>query len=480
LAEHLNPYLLAAYEEPAVLRAGPAREALEPFPRFRGRRQDLVAVFQRWAHVGRFGVVPARGVAAGMVTQIAAVPKDRDEDRQILDERGPNSVEDRLWDGPSRHLPCGQLLLDVHLEPDEQLVLGTKDRRSFYHQFEVTEARMRRTPVGTPLTGAELAAVPGCEALDPRAKFLGCFKGLGMGDHAAVDFALGGHETLLQSVGALDDLSWVRGDRPVPGGDVLTAVIIDDLAVVAKAPRRCRPSDLPVTARPDLTTFARAEEGYVAGGMPGAPEKDRVGESTLTLGGVELEGVPGFGGSPRTRLLPLAMLSMKGARLQETTQELAETMAGNWTAAFLSRRPLLTVLHRLYGVQGATRKRGTYFPRSAASELVVAAALAPLAVTDVRAPYHSAVYATDASPTGGGVVVIEDALTPEVADTLWRRRERRGGYSRLEGSAVETARAFGVLPDIAGDCGGLGTYEQDYARPPCSSNLGCDVFVSWW
>ena len=234
---------------------------------------------------------------------------------------------------------------------------------------------------------------------------------------------------------------------------MLTAVIIDDLAVVAKAPRRCRPKELPATARPDLTVFARAEEGCLSGGMPGAPEKDKIGHSTLTLGGIELEGVPGFGGPPRNRLLPLALLSMKGAKLQETTQEFAETMAGNWTAAFLSRRPLLRVLHQLYGVRGSTRKCGTYFPRSAASELVVAAALAPLAATDVRVPYHSAVYATDASPTGGGVVVIEDALTPEVADTLWRRRERRGGYSRLEGSAVETAKAFGVLPDIAGDFG---------------------------
>ena len=116
---------------------------------------------------------------------------------------------------------------------------------------------MKRTPVGTPLTGAELAAVPGCESLDPRAKFPG-------------------HETLLQSVGALDDQSWVRGDRPVLGGNVLTAVIIDDLAVAAKAPRRCRPADLPPAARPDLETFARAEKGYASGGMSGAPEKDRI------------------------------------------------------------------------------------------------------------------------------------------------------------------------------------------------------------
>jgi len=140
LADHLNPYLLATYEEPAVSRAGLAREPLEPFPRLRGRRQDLVSVFKRWAQVGRFGVVPARGVAAGLVTQIAAVPKDKDEDRQILDERGPNSVEDRLWDGPSRHLPSGQLLLDVHLEPDGQLVLGLRTAAA-----STTSLRLRRS-----------------------------------------------------------------------------------------------------------------------------------------------------------------------------------------------------------------------------------------------------------------------------------------------------------------------------------------------
>ena len=200
-------------------------------------------------------VIPARGVRRGDVTQVSGVSKSVDEDRQILDERGPNSVEDKLWEGASRHLPSGPLLLDVHLEPGEQLVLGAEDRKSFYHQFEVSEARGRRTPVGIPLRGEALASLPGCRNLDPRELYYGCFRGLGMGDHAAVDFALEGHERLLLDAGVLDDSRWIRGDRVVPGGDVLLEVIIDDLVLAAKVPRCQKPALLPRACRVDLDLF---------------------------------------------------------------------------------------------------------------------------------------------------------------------------------------------------------------------------------
>ena len=273
ISEHLGPYLLAAYEEPLVLRSTVPREPTAAHPRFHGSKQQLVEVFRRWARVGRFGVIPAGRIPKSLLTQVSAVPKDIGEDRQILDERGVNSIEDQITEGPSKHLPSGFLLLDAHLQPSEQLILGAKDRKSFYHQFEVSDARMRRTPVGAPLYGADLATLDGCEGLGPRSKYLGCFRGLGMGDHIAVDVALEGHEALLQEYGALDDSTWVRGDRPVPGGDALVAVIIDDLLVATKAPRHAAPDALPRSSRRDLDIFALADAGYLAGGTPGGPRE---------------------------------------------------------------------------------------------------------------------------------------------------------------------------------------------------------------
>jgi len=112
----------------------------------------LLPIFERWTAVGRFAVIPAEGVRRGELTQVAAVAKTPTEDRQILDERGPNSVEDRLAEGAARHLPSGPLLLDVHLEPSERLVLGAVGRKHFYHQFLVSTSRAHRTPIWGPNT----------------------------------------------------------------------------------------------------------------------------------------------------------------------------------------------------------------------------------------------------------------------------------------------------------------------------------------
>jgi len=75
-----------------------------------------------------------------------------------------------------------------------------------------------------------------------------------MGDHIAVDVALEGHESLLREYGALEDSTWVRGDRPVPGEDALVAVIIDDLLVATKAPRHTAPEALPRLDEPLISS----------------------------------------------------------------------------------------------------------------------------------------------------------------------------------------------------------------------------------
>ena len=205
LAELLGPYTCGLYEEPKILRAGPPRRHTASRPVFRGSPASLLPMFERWAKVGRFTTVEADGVARGDVTQVAAVAKPALEDRQLLDERGHNSVEDRLREGASKHLPSGALLLDVHLKPSERLALAAVDRKHFYHQFIASASRGRRTPVGAPLKGAVLQHLPGCRHLKADRLYYGCFQGLGMGDHAAVDFALEAHENALEFEGLLNE-----------------------------------------------------------------------------------------------------------------------------------------------------------------------------------------------------------------------------------------------------------------------------------
>ena len=107
------------------------------------------------------------------------------------------------------------------------------------------------------LEGAEAAV-----EVSPDRPTLGCFHGIGMGDHGAVDFALGAHEPLLEKAEVLTDTTWVRSDRVFPTGPVAAGVAIDDLGIIAKVPRAMRVEDIPLEQRPDIPLFERAEAAY--------------------------------------------------------------------------------------------------------------------------------------------------------------------------------------------------------------------------
>ena len=166
-----------------------------------------------------------------------------------------------------------------------------------------------------------------------------------MGDHGAVDYALGAQEPRLEKAEVLTDETWVRSDRVFPTGPVAAGVAIDDLGIIAKVPRAMRVEDVPREQRPDLPLFERAEAAYVEANFEGTPAKDRQGCSTDVLIGTELQGREGYEGAPRDCALVLSLLSLFAATLPLTTPYALDVLSGTWTALFLARRPLLGVLH---------------------------------------------------------------------------------------------------------------------------------------
>ena len=125
------------------------------------------------------------------------------------------------------------------------------------------------------------------------------------------------------------------------------------------------------------------------------------------------------------------------------------------------RRPLLAILHHIFKLLGrgenqlfsnqkeaTAAKLNTLFELSGAvrSELLLAAVLAPLAVTNVAASFTEKLYAMDASPSMGAVVSSQPA--PGTTKVLWRCAEKRGGYSRVEPGPRAVRREGGWLdPD---------------------------------
>ena len=76
----------------------------------------------------------------GAYSRVFQVYKDAHRDRQIGDRRLPNAMEYHVA-GPSKHLPPGHLLAELHVDVKHDTLRGSvTDRRDFYHQSKVTDA----------------------------------------------------------------------------------------------------------------------------------------------------------------------------------------------------------------------------------------------------------------------------------------------------------------------------------------------------
>ena len=152
----------------------------------------------------------------------------------------------------------------------------------------------------------------------------------------------------------------------------------------------------------------------------------------MVLGG-EVDGEVGSVGSPRVRRCVFMILLLYASSLQWVSAYLVEALLGNVTFSFLFRRPLLAVLQTIFSNAEADRSRLRPLSRAAAGELTLAALLLPLAQSDLRAPALPGVWSVDASPEGGGIT--HAAASPAQAQELFRLREKRGSYSKLESPA---------------------------------------------
>ncbi|CAE7034171.1 Mettl5 [Symbiodinium sp. CCMP2592] len=118
---------------------------------------------------------------------------------------------------------------------------------------------------------------------------------------------------------------------------------------------------------------------------------------------------------------------------------------GGWVSAFLYRRPLMSVFSHAFGLVDSlsldpANPRTIGLPGDVASELVLAAALAPLAVSDLAEKWDEQAYATDSSEEKAAIVATR--VPPELTSLLWRASDRKGAATKLLSRAqVAIARA---------------------------------------
>ena len=440
---------------------------------------------------------PAR---SGSFCRVFNAYKNSQKDRQIGDRRLPNA-EERHIDGPSAFLPQGQLLCNMWTPRFKVGLRGSiTDRRDFYHQAAVSDARSQSNllpfvfPHGTfPDLEAGLAQKTkmkkrsrevggdgfGCRFYGgpPPVAGDGCYVGFGslyQGDHLGVEFALASHERLLSSKGLLVPERRIQGHAIFPTTLDYEGLIIDDYFYLSSQPLRAKPEESNA-----YRALAEATSIYGSAGLAGSPEKDVEAENVFKAAGAEVistDAVVRKGlltvGSPGEKRLALGLLSLRAAALPCISGRLASRLSGNWVSVLLYRRCFSSVVSEFFMVAAEAEriKEGSHLvplTRSVAQELVLLAIFSPLMVANVAADVSPWLFSTDASMEKGAIV--KKKCTKELCYDLWLGAEKKGSYTKL--SSGFSAALAAVGEETAGVADDGENYEEAAVEGPYKSPL---------
>ena len=468
----LTPLFRKIYEEPGAFLKAP-QDMPEPV-KIKGTatRQELLKVFQRWDRLNRLFVCKSSDVDESDRCELFAVAKDEEKDRQILHRKRRNQREQHFV-GASRDLPHGVLLCQLPMERTHVLVCSVDDVKDFYHAYTASEARAKSSPVGPSFWYREVAHLKACQdalnegRIKPGDKLVCCFKGLGMGDHAAVDIAQESHVNVLRTFGGMQDSETLSYRKPLPLSTTgfYEGVMIDDHLGVQLLPRlSSRKRTLAQPGR-DEAAFASAEEAYAKVGLEAHPKKRRRRVLHAQVWGAEIEGEKGLVGPNRGRLFQLAKFSAELAKPGGVDLKIVEAVTGLWAHCAQYRRPMFSFMHAIYHQQGPSTGETVFrLSREARNELMVLALLAPLCLNDLTVLPDPFVYCVDASPSGAGCCRVR--VGENVSRQLWRRGDKQGyrmpllsrlGAS-LKGSGWNEDAVYDFLTETEDDreaCGSL-------------------------
>ena len=360
----LSPEFREIYDNPqSILKA---ESDMPPPIHVRGTasRSELLKVFERWDVIERLYICKSSEVSLLDRCEIFAVAKDLEKDRQILHRKRRNQREYHR-EGASRNLPHGVLLCQLHLCPDEVAVCSVDDVRDFYHAYEASEERARSSPVGPVLRFGEVKHLKACRQaleagrIEPSDELVACFKGLGMGDHAAVDIAQESHVNLLKAHGALCDSETLDYKKPIPlsRSGFYEGIMIDDHLGIQILKRK---SSIQATLKQpgrDETVFDHSDRAYSEVGLEAHPGKKVRRALDARVWGAQIEGCKGLVGPTRTRLVRLAKLSTVAALPGAMDEKVLEAITGQWAFCAQFRRPLFSMMHALYH-QGSPNEGG--------------------------------------------------------------------------------------------------------------------------
>jgi len=438
-SQYIEPEFYMALQEPQSI------ELSEPIfdrgvPNFAvDQPATVLSLFKKWDDLGLLILHPADSITTGESgrVKIFNAYKSAEVDRQIGDRRERNAWEFRM-PGPSAQLPVGPLIGRLVVPPGSGLKVCITDRSDFYHQIGVSFERSRtnivwpamplqsfvefkayqkycqkasshrkrpdRMVFGDDLNGHR----PQTWSTDPACMVYGGFGAVLQGDHLGVEIGISAHVGLLQQHGLLADKGRLVMGSLVRPADVYQGLVIDDFFCIAPVPLAELSHDYSGPPSAARRAFDKAKKVYAEVGLAGSDAKDVIDKSLTTVVGAEVDSrakVVSKGilpvGAPAAKRLSLSWIAACASRYGWTSDSLHASLVGGLTSAFCFKRCSMSILNELYKVIPAEelnteKPKLRALSRSAAEELILSAVLLPVLVSDVKAPFHEWIYASDA------------------------------------------------------------------------------------
>ena len=437
---YLDPVTWAIFEDPVQFAIQP-EEYPGNLPRVRVHcsYDKKIQLFNLLDASRRLRLVPPEDVNPKLCAGLFSVVKSSKKDRLILDARPRNCLELPVerWIGA---LAGGEALCNIVVPEGYDLKSSSNDLRDFYYYFSVSDARCRRNVLCGAVETSDVKHLA-CfeESLLGYPKLYGALNSLAMGDLQAVAIAQTCHLGMAFQHRVVEESQLVTGRGPIPRGPDYFGVIIDDFVGIsavasgdAKPSRGARKSD-------------EIEDVYRKEGLQ--PNEDKA-ERDCEIGqfwGVHLDGRLGILRGSMKRAIPLAGIAVKVARLGYCTVELAQILTGSFISLLLYRRRFLCILDALFQIsRGRSPRDVVKLNGKCRSELLLLAAILPVACTNLRAQVSPRITATDASQWGEAAC---SASVPQsIATEVHRLVLRKPVWAKLLPPGKAWERVHGRLP----------------------------------
>ena len=472
-SDFIEPELYMPFLEPQILElAYPVFD--RGVPNFGVDEPETVFdLFKKWDDLDLLVLHPCSEITTGGSGRVKIFNsfKSAANDRQIGDRRERNAWEGRI-PGPSSALPVGPLIGRLVIPEGHGTKVCVTDRSDHYHQVKVTHARSRSNVVWPPMPLSKFVELkayqkycaaaraskkrrdrtvfgddlgghrPGVFSQEPTTQVYGGFGAILQGDHLGVEFGISAHVGLLQSEGLLPDRGRLVADALVRPCGLYQGLCIDDFFCIA--PVLLEELHEGRTAPPSEAkkAFDVAKVCYQRQGLAGSDQKDVVDKVQGTVVGAEInssqklvsKGVLPVG-APSAKRLALSWIAAASARLPVTSDALHSSLIGGLVSIFCYRRCSMSILQEVFRVIPAEKLNTAApvtrpLPRAAAEELILSSVLLPILVSDVKAPFHEWLYASDASNSKGAFC--EAPISQNVLHPLWLSGDFKGARTHLD------------------------------------------------